>query len=220
MIPEHLITKSVFAMNTSDTGMQALSWMGEFKVLHLPIVNNEKLLGVISEDDIFKLNDPEAPIGNHRLSLQKPYVFKHQHIYDVIKIVHENKLSLVPVIDDKENYIGVIGLYELTQFYSELASANQPGGVIVLAVDVNNYMVSQIGQIIEENDAHILSLYTLNSHNSNKVDIYIKIDKTDLRPIIKSFERFDYDVLESYMESDFNNELEDRYDSLMHYLNI
>jgi predicted transcriptional regulator len=220
MIPNKLITESVFAMKTSDTGIQAISWMEEFKVTHLPIVNNEILLGVISENDIFELDDLEAPLGNHKLSLQKPYVYNYEHVYDALRIISANKLSLLPVLDKNNNYIGVICLTDLIHYLAELTSADQPGGLIVLEIDINSFLVSQIGQILEENDAYILSLNTIHDFNSKKIDVFLKVNKTDIRPIIQTFERYSYVVKESIMSDTYDDDLNDRYDSLMHYLNI
>lgn len=220
MIPNKLITESVFAMKTSDSGIQAISWMEEFKVTHLPIVNNEILLGVISENDIFELDDLEAPLGNHKLSLQKPYVYNYEHVYDALRIISENKLSLLPILDKNDNYIGVICLTDLIHYIAELTSADQPGGLIVLEIDINSFLVSQIGQILEENDAYILSLNTIHDFDSKKIDVFLKVNKTDIRPIIQTFERYSYVVKESIMSDTYDDDLNDRYDSLMHYLNI
>ena len=108
MIAEELISNEIPPLKTSDSGLKAMAWMEEFRISHLPIVNHQELLGVISEEDIFNLNSPEEPLGNHRLSLYKPYVKSSQHIYEVIRVVAQMNLSLVPVLDDKENYLEII----------------------------------------------------------------------------------------------------------------
>ena len=87
MIAEDLISREIPPLRTSDTGLKAVSWMEEFKIFHLPIVNHTDFLGLISEEDIYNLNTPEEPLGNHQLSLTRPYVRNHQHIYEVIKLV-------------------------------------------------------------------------------------------------------------------------------------
>ena len=74
MFANELITDLVPPLRTSDSVDRALHWMTEFRVNHLPIVNNRDFLGLISEEDILDLNEPESPIGNHRLSLTNPFV--------------------------------------------------------------------------------------------------------------------------------------------------
>lgn len=100
MLARSLISDLIVPLRTSDTGLQALNLMEEFKVSHLPIVNNNDLLGLVTETDIFETNTFEEPLGNHNLSLIKPYVYDYQHVYDVIRIVYEQKLTLIPVVDE------------------------------------------------------------------------------------------------------------------------
>ena len=87
MLARELISDVVTALRTSDSGTSALSWMEVFRVKHLPIVNHREFLGLISDSDIYDLNDPDEPVGNHNLSLQKPYVNEDQHIYEVIELL-------------------------------------------------------------------------------------------------------------------------------------
>jgi acetoin utilization protein AcuB len=108
MLAKDLISDVIPSLKTSDTGLDALNWMEAFRVSHLPIVNNQIFLGLISDTDIFDLNSANEPLGNHRLSLMKPYVISHQHIYDVIEIASRLKLSIVPVLDAEK---GISGCY-------------------------------------------------------------------------------------------------------------
>ena len=219
MLAKDLISKSVVTLQTSDTAIYALSLMEEYRVSHLPIVNNKDFLGLISEDDLYECADPEAPIGAHRLSLSKPYIEAHQHIYEVIKLADELKLSLIPVLDSHNVYQGVIRLDDLVHYFAKLTAVDQPGGIISLEMNVHDYSVSEIARLVEENDAKILSLYFSAIPDTTKIEVTLKINKMDLSPLIQTFNRFNYTIVASIFE-DENEELQDRYDSLMRYLNV
>ncbi len=219
MLAKDLISKSVITLQTSDTAIYALSLMEEYRVSHLPIVNNKDFLGLISEEDLYECADPEAPIGAHRLSLSKPYIEAHQHIYEVIKLADELKLSLIPVLDSHNVYQGVIRLDDLVHYFAKLTAVDQPGGIISLEMNVHDYSVSEIARLVEENDAKILSLYLSAIPDTTKIEVTLKINKMDLSPIIQTFNRFNYTIVASIFE-DENEELQDRYDSLMRYLNV
>ena len=220
MIAKNLISNSVPPLKTSDTGITAISWLNEFHVHHLPIVNNKEFLGLISEDDILDLNDPQAPIGDHKLAILRPTVNESQHIYDVMKIASELKLTLIPVVDDNEHYLGVITLQDLLDQFTHMASFREPGGILMLLINSNDYSFSEIAQIIESNDAMIMSLYVATHADSTKMEITIKLNKMDIRHIIASFERYEYNVTGAYQSADDTDYLRDRLDSLMNYLNI
>lgn len=220
MIAKDLISDTIMPLQTSDTGMTALNWMEEFKVTHLPIVNNFDFLGLISETDIYELNNYDEPLGNHALSLTNPFVTENQHVYDIIHLVHELKLTLIPVVDDKNHYIGSITLQCLTKYFARLAAVDNPGGIIVLEMGVHDFLLSEIARIVESNDAIILSLYVMNLPDSTKMQVTIKVNRMDIGPLIATFDRFNYTIKASFFKSDYDETLHDRYDSLMKFLDI
>ena len=132
MLAKELISDIVTALKTSDTGTEALAWMEVFRIKHLPIVNQRDFLGLISDADIYDLNNPDEPVGNHNLSLEKPYVREDQHIYEVIELLSRLELTLVPVLNYENHYLGVITQEELTQHFAHLSAMQQPGGIIEL----------------------------------------------------------------------------------------
>ncbi|NWJ49285.1 MAG: CBS domain-containing protein [Bacteroidetes bacterium] len=220
MIAKELISNDIAPLHTSDTALQALSWMEEYRVSHLPIVNNIDFLGLISEEDIYKISDFEEPVGNHLLSISKQYVFGNQHLYDVIKTISSQHLTLLPVLNESRQYLGVITISDLVTSISEMAAIENPGGIIVLELNQNDYSLSEITQIIESNEAKILSLYITSHPDTTKIELTIKVNKMDIRPIIQTFNRYDYTIKASFAEAEYYDDLLDRYNSLMNYLNI
>ena len=221
MLAKDLISDVVPALRTSDSGQKALYWMDIFRISHLPIVNNEDFLGLISDKDIYDLNMAEEPIGNHSLSLFSPYVTFDQHIFEVIEIASRLNLSVVPVLDHNNHYLGLITMNHLIHYFGDLSALKQPGGIIVLEINVNDYSLSEIAQIIEGNDAKILSLYVNSHSNSMKMEVSIKINRKELTSIIQTFNRYNYIIKASFMdENDLNSLYENRYDQFMKYLSI
>jgi len=220
MIARHLISDTIIPLKTSDTGNTALKWMDENKVSHLPIVNNDNYVGLISEKDILELNNYEEPIGNHHLSLDKASVKELQHIYEIIELFEKHSLSLVPVVDNHENYLGSITLASLLSYLSNSFSINSPGGVIVLEMSENDYSLTEIANIVESNDAKILSCFIGNHSDSTLIEVIIKINKTEMDAIIQTFTRYEYIVKAIFGEDGDVEDLKERYDSLMNYLNI
>ncbi len=219
MLAKELISDIVPALKTSDTGLKALSWMEIFRISHMPIVNNKEFLGLISDTDIYDLNMADEPIGNHKLSLFSPYVTANQHIYEVIEIVSRLNLTVVPVLE-KKKFLGLITLNDLIQYFSGLLSVNNPGAIIVLELHQNDYSLSEISQIIESNDSRILSIYTRSPEESMKMEVIIKVNRTDIASIIQTFERFDYNIKASFMDDEELDSLYDnRFESFMRYLN-
>lgn len=219
MLARDLISDVIPALKTSDTGQKALNWMEIFRISHLPIVNNLQFLGLISDTDIYDLNDPEQPVGNHNLSLIKPFVRLEQHIFEVVSIASKMKLSVVPVLDEKDFYKGVVMVSELVEKIAEMSSLKEPGGILVLTLLQNDYSLAHIAQIIESNDAKVLNLYVSSTPDSTSLEVTIKLNTTNIMPVIRTFERFNYEVTAWHADDDeMDRFYSDRFDSFMRYL--
>ncbi|MBN2614011.1 MAG: CBS domain-containing protein [Bacteroidales bacterium] len=221
MYAKDLISDVVPALKTSDSGQKALYWMDIFRISHLPIVNNRDFLGLISDKDIYDLNMSEEPIGNHTLSLFSPYVTTNQHVYEVMELASRMMLTVVPVLDQNNHYLGLITLTDLLHYFADMSAIKQPGGILVLDINASDYSLTQIAQIVESNDAKILSLYITSHPQSTKMEVTLKINRLDLTSVIQTFNRYNYTIKASFMNQDDMDALyENRYDAFMRYLNI
>ncbi len=219
MIAGNLVSNDIIPLRTSDTGNEALAIMSEFGVRHLPIVNNKQLLGVLSEDEILNYDVDEA-VGSYSLSLYRPYVSENDHLYEVMKVLADPNLTLVPVIDDEKNYIGYISQDDLINYFARTAPFTEPGSIIVLEMSKRDYSLSEISRIVESEGATILSSFVTSSYDSYYVEVTIKINRPEIRRILATFDRFNYKIKASFLEASYSDSLQERYDMLMTYLNV
>lgn len=221
MIAKQLISEVIPPLRLSDDGQKALNWMEIFRITHLPVVDGHQYLGLISDKAIYDLNLIEKSMDDCRENLVRPHVHTNQHIYEVASLMSELKLSLVPVLDLKHNYQGVISVMDLSRTFADLVAVHEPGGIIVLELTPLDYSLSQIAQIVEGNDAKILSMYTYREDDSKQLLVTLKVNQVDLSPIIQTFVRYDYSIRSVFMdEAILNNMYDDRFNQLLKYMNI
>lgn len=219
MIASNLLSQSIVPLKTSDTGQEALSIMNDFYVKHLPIVNNKQLLGLISEDDILD-HDIEEAVGSYRLSMKRPYVKGTDHVFEVIRVMSEFNLTVIPVIDSEDNFQGLIVQDDLLKFFAGIGSFTEPGSIIVIEMSKRDYSLAEVARIIESENTAILSSFITTNLDSSKIDLTIKVNRQDIQAILKTLERFEYQIKASFQEADYFETFKDRYQSLMTYLNI
>lgn len=220
MLAGDLITDEIPPLKVSDTVEMALDWMEQFKVSHLAVVKDRELIGLVSETDLLDYEQPDEEIGRSRVSLMKPAIFQHQHAYDVVRLMSSLNLTLIPVIDEKEMYTGCVTLKGIVHNLSNMMSVQNPGGVIVLEMNQNDYSLTQISSIIESNDTKILSLHVSSNPESTKVEVTIKVNREDLRAILQTFYRYNYEIKASFQREEYNRGLDDRLNQFLHYINI
>ncbi len=221
MVAKDLISDVIPSLKTSDSGQTALNWMEIFRISHLPIVNNQDFLGLISDTDIYDMNQPEEPIGNHSLTLLKPYVTTEQHLFEVIGLASRLKLTVVPVLDEKQHYKGVVTTTDLIRYLAGISSMDQQGAIIVLEILERDYSLSQIAQIVEGNNVKVLSMYITSPPDSTRLEVTLKLNSNEIASVIRTFERYSYEV-KTWVTTDDSMDrfYSERFDLLMKYLNI
>ncbi|MGB3545898.1 MAG: CBS domain-containing protein [Saprospiraceae bacterium] len=214
-----LLSETIVPLRTSDTGEEALEIMNEFQVRHLPIVNQTTLLGLVAEEDILDMDVTEA-VGSYPLSTAFPRAHSNYHIYEVMRLFSEYRLTVVPVIDAKDNYLGLITLEELLRSFSDSSSFRDPGSIVVLEMGRHDYSLAEIARIVESEGVIILSAFVGLNPDSNRITVTLKFNSQTLGAILATFERFNYQITASYNEREMAESLQDRYDSLLNYLNV
>jgi len=220
MLARDLISDEIPPIKTSDSGHKVLRWMDEFKVTHLPVIEGTEFVGMVSDNTILDLNDPDASLSELQIPYDKVFVGEDRHIFDVIKLIADHQLTVVPVLDMRNEYMGAITLGYLMKQMAGMASMSDPGGIVILEMNNHDYSLQEIARIVEGNDAKVMSVYLTSKPESTSLEVTVKINRKDLGGILQTFNRYNYTVKASFQESHQLDDLKDRYDSLMNYLKI
>ena len=215
-----LIQNDIPPVRINETIEKALNWMDEFKLNHIPVVNETEYVGLLSDDMVYDYNQLKDPISNINFLGKQQSVLENAHFFQVMSLISSYKLSVVPVCDEQRNYKGSISTKKLINVFSKQSGFNSSGAVITLLVNDFDYQLSQIAQIIESNDAKILSLYSENLESNNQLKLTIKISDGKLGAVLQTFSRYDYTVQDVFSDDEINNQSKQRYDHLIKYLNV
>ena len=219
MTAEALITDSVVPLRPSDTGDEALGVMNEFYIRHLPLVDDGQLLALLSEENILDA-DPLEAVGSYRRPHLPPSVFPDDHLYDVMRQLVENNLTVVPVINREGTYIGMVTGEDLLKFFAASGTFRDPGSIVVLEMNRHDYSLAEIARIVESEGAIILSSFLRSFEDTSRIEVTLKLNSQSIGGTLATFERYNYIVKASFNEKQLQDALRDRYDSLINYLNV
>ncbi len=220
MIARELITNDVPPIRSSETVEKALNWLDEFKVTHLAVVDGTQYQGLISENILYDAASSDMTIAELNVTLNRPFIYEDRHIYEVMKMVSDMQLSIAPILDKSDNYIGLTTLPSLMHLISNTSSISESGSVIVLELNQNDYSLGHLAQIIEGDDTKILSTYITSSADSTLMEVTIKVNRKNIQGVLQALARYDYVVNASYSEIDYQEDMKDRFESLMKYLDM
>lgn len=220
MRAEELISEIIPPLKFTETGEKALNWMNEFRVSHLPVVDKNEYIGLIAENDIYDMPDPSMKLKDYFTNLPKPFIYSDSHVYEIMKMIADLKITVVPILDEKNEYIGCTDLLYLMSQITAINSIKETGGILVLEMNQHDYSLTQIARIVEENNAKVLSSYITSLPDSTQIEVTLKINTTDLDRIIQTFQRYDYTIKAMFQKGNFQEDLKKRYDELINYLNM
>jgi predicted transcriptional regulator len=221
LLAKKLISDSIQVILSSEKGQKVLNSMDVYRVSHLPVIEGSNYLGLVSDKLIYDFNLLDKPISEEKEKFLTAHVHEKQHIFEVAVLMYKLKISVVAVVNENHEYLGAITLYDLARRFAKFFSLQEVGGVIVLEVNINDYSMAQISSIVEENDTKILSFFLNRLPGTNNLEIVLKFDKEDLSPVLRAFERYDYNIKGIYLDNSMLNDLyQDRYDQFMKYMNL
>jgi len=221
MTTGEIIKNDIYPVREGDTFRYLLDRMAEYKVSQLPVVKGHAYIGLVMEDDLLEhagdMNLKAVAVKH----VPKPiFVFENQHIYDALRLFHVYGLDILPVVDEQQQYKGVISLKNMTDYLAENLVSDEQGGIIVLEIGNRDNSMSHIAQIVESDNTQILSSSVRSFPDSTRLELTLKLNRTDISSIIASFLRHDYIVKAIYNDKRGYDSTHDRYEQLMKYLDL
>jgi acetoin utilization protein AcuB len=221
MIAKDLINYMIPPLKGTDDAHKAIVWMEEFRCNFLPVVEGGRLIGFISEEIILEANDIDREVEDFDLVGQQGFVQFDTHFYDILRVASDNKVQMVAVVDESNNYAGVITVQDTLASFAQTAAVQMPGSVVVLSMNHTDYSLASISRLVEENNAKILSSLVKDDPLDNtKLRLVLKINQADLSRTVATLERFGYRVIGRYQETRQEPESKERLEMLFRYLDI
>lgn len=220
MLIRDVQSQTVPYLHPNDKVFEVLQMMTDAHIGHLPLIDGDKYIGLISEDDLLQAADENMILLSLMENFPTPSVQHNEHFLKAMQVAVDNGITLVPIIEENGNMYGAVTYADLLRQASEFMSVNDPGGLIVLEMDSQKYSFNEISRLVETNDSQITQLNTYTDTHTGMMQVTIKINKMEVSDIVATFQRYDYTVKHYFGEELYENELKSNYDNLMNYLKI
>jgi len=218
MMASAFIDPSIVPLKISDSVAVAIDFFKEFSVRQLPVVQDNICIGILSLDEIEE-ELADIPVLDF-INLNYSFASTYDHIYEVMRAISEQSVTLFPIIDENNNYLGCITLASLFKNYINCAAFSQPGSIVVFEMDKKNYSLAEIARIVESENKVILSSLLSSNAESDRLEITLKLNSAQIQNLLSTLERFGYNIKATFDEEDVKDTLKNRYESLMTYLNV
>ncbi|NCP22349.1 MAG: acetoin utilization protein acuB [Flavobacteriales bacterium CG03_land_8_20_14_0_80_35_15] len=213
------ITADLKVLSLTDKLSSAKALFLACSFSHLPVVKDSQLIGLIAKNDFQDIELNEDLIEKH-LDLIQHFSTLNTNVWiNLIKLFATNRTNILPVIDDKQRYLGYYELNDILQRFLETPFLNEGGYLIIVEKNILEYSFSEISQIVEANNAKILGAF-ITKRVGDTVQITLKISDHDISNTLQSFRRYNYHVIAGNIEDQYFEQLKERSEYLQKYLNI
>jgi predicted transcriptional regulator len=206
------------AIDSSDSIESVVDFFEEAHFSHFPVVEEGVYIGCISSEEVENL-DFSKKISDYRYALKGFFARTTMFWIDVLEVFSRNNTTVIPVLNDENNYVGYYEISEVIGNFYETPFVKDFGGVIIVEKSILDFTMSQVVQIVESNEGKILGLYVSNT-TPDKVQVTIKIVLGGMNEILQTFRRYEYDIVSEHKEDIFLDNLKDRSAYLDKYLSI
>ena len=220
MLTAELINNNIPRLQLQYTITKALQLINDYRVTHLPVVSDDKYLGLISEDDLLDVEEEKGTIEYLQENFIVGHVKENEHFLNAVKCSNQFETTVVPVINEEKELVGVITVTDLLKALGDFSGANEIGGIIVMEMERIQFAISEISRIVESNDATILHLNTTVQPETGLLTVSLHLNKKEIAAIVSAFERYEYDIIYYFGDEKFENEIHSNYRHLMSYLDI
>lgn len=219
MLASNLAIANFPLLHFEDTVSFALQCMEDYDVQHLPLVKEDYFIGLVHKEDIFNSN-PDHTLIHLANQINRIGILGSMHFTAALNLFAKHELSLLPVLNEQQECIGVILQKNLNEVLAKFLGVSHPGAIIVVSVSPYQYSLAELSRLVETNNAQILQLNTHFEEASGHMIITIQLNKEEADAIMASLQRYNYQILHYFGHTILHNDIEHHYHHLMNYLDV
>lgn len=172
MLVKNWMSRNVFTITPEDSMQDAVYLMREHKVRTLPVVKNDKVVGIVSETDIKRASASDATgLDVHEILyliskikikdiMSKNPITVHEDltVEETAEILMKEKISGVPVLDNEGKILGIITRDDLFNVLISLSGLGKKGIQLAFQVEDRPGSIKELTDIIRKHEGRIASI--------------------------------------------------------------
>jgi len=183
----------VITASPDDTVEGAIQLMRRFSIRHIPVVENGKLIGLVTESNLRAYLSPEKlQLPLREVMILNPItVDPETSIDEAAKIIYKYKIGGLPVVS-KSELVGIITITDILEAFIELMGLLKSSSRLDVIPKEDN--LDDVLEIIRKNGGKIISIGMDVNLNGEKV-YFIRLEKIALDKIASDLEASGHKVV-------------------------
>ncbi len=214
----------------------------------LPVVDPVgRLAGVVTESDLLDAEGPDALVASVMRAMPLT-IGPDAHVFEATKLLVRHGLEAVAVVDEDHHYLGFARRHDIFERFAQMLATQDPGAVVSVEVAPRDLALSQLVYAAEQNGVRVRAVvmepHIVHDDRPDRatdldvddpdgarrelptladeplVRVTLKLDTTDAARVRAMFEHYGYRVVASYGEREDDEDLSERVQAFMRYLDV
>lgn len=191
--------------------------MMDTECFELPVLKDNQLIGSVTLDDCISTKDKSI---KDIISPGFLYIHHQMHLFDVLQIFKSSPKNVCAVLDQNGEWIGILTKNQIIDSLSQTLSIEQNGAILIIEMSSAQYSTNELSRIIEGEGSKVLGLWLHKDDDSARIKVTVKINTSNVERIINGFDRFGYDVIATFGDDDYKDNINRKFQSLMKYIDL
>lgn len=208
MLVEDIMRRNVVTVEPNDTIRLALLKIQQFRIRHIPVIDEGILVGILSDRDIRDacpsilgtpheedeniLCTPVVDIMRKDVITADPLDFVEEAAY----VLYENAIGCLPVVSGEKNQlVGIITETDILHTLVELMGVNFPSSHIEVEVDDRIGLLSEVTQIFKESKCNVSSVLVFPGRKPTKKNLVFRVQTIDPRRVVEKINAAGFKVI-------------------------
>jgi acetoin utilization protein AcuB len=174
MLVKNWMSKDVITADVNDSMQDALKLLKENNIRMLPVLKKSKLVGILTDRDLKRASASDATtldvhellylltrIKVKDLMTKNPITVPPEFtVEETARVLLKNKISGVPVVDDKGTVVGVITQTDIFKVIISLTGIGDEGIQFGFRLEDRSGSIKEVADIIREFGGRMVSILT------------------------------------------------------------
>lgn len=195
------MTRDVITLEPEASAARAWGICREKRIRHIPIVENDRLVGLVSDRDLRDVSPPregrdqENTLGWVRvrdiMTRDIAVIDPLDTIDHAAREIYERKIGCLPVVDRGE-LVGIITSQDMMRTLAFLIGAQDRGSWVEVEVPNEPGALANITDVIRDRQVNISSVFVAPAERASYRTIAIRLETTNPTGVVRALEEAGY----------------------------
>jgi len=205
-VREHMTTSPI-SVSQGMPILEALNLMKKQKIRHLPVVEKDRLIGLVSERtlltvspspattlSVFEINYLMSKMVIKEVMIKQPIVISPAaSIEEAALLMREHKIGCLPVVED-DRLVGIITQTDVFEAMIKIFGLRRAGTRLVVETGDRVGALADILSVVREHKMNVIGVACLEK-DDRKFEIMLRLSTVEPEPLVEDLKKQGYNIV-------------------------